>query len=155
MQYARILALIDAEVERLQKGRQLLAASFSPIKKTQKRKSPPSVHSAASGIAKVQDPSAVLKRSAIALAVMREKRAGTAQQQKTPSVSKPAVAALKTPLGAVVPAAPVFVSAEQIRSTSAQRQPMIQTGQSAFHSASNDSLTVESLAKRWLPNSVS
>ena len=33
MQYARILALIDAEVERLQKARQLLASSFSPLKR--------------------------------------------------------------------------------------------------------------------------
>ena len=48
---------------------------------------------------------------------------------------------------------PVFVSAEQIRKTRARRQPMIQTGQSAFHSASNDSLTAESLAKRWLHSS--
>jgi hypothetical protein len=155
MQYARILALIDAEVERLQKARQLLASSFSPIEKTRKRKSPPSVLSAASEIARVQDSSAVLQGSAIAPAVMREKRARRAPQQKRPSVSKPTVAALETPLGAVVPAAPVFVSAEQIRKTRAQREPMIRTGQSAFHSASNDSLTAESLAKRWLHSSAS
>ena len=152
MQYARILALIDAEVERLQKARQLLAPSFSPIEKIRNRKSPPSVHSLASEIAKIQDSPAVLQGSTIAPAVMREKRSRRAQQQKTPSVSKP-VAALKTPLGAVVPAAPVFVSAEQIRKTRAQRQPMIQTGQSGFHSAYNDSLTAESLAKRWLHSS--
>jgi hypothetical protein len=155
MRYARILALIDAEVERLQKARQLLAPSFSPIEKTRNRKSRPSVHSAASKIAKVQDYPAVLQGSTIAPAVMRAKRARRAPQQKTPSVSKPAVAALKTPLGAVVPAAPVFVSAEQIRKTRAQRQPMIRTGQSAFHSASNESLTAESLAKRWLHSSAS
>jgi hypothetical protein len=155
MQYARILALIDAEVERLQKARQLLASSFSPIEKTRKRKSPPSVLSAPSQIAKVQDSSAVLQGSAIAPAVMREKRARRAPQQKRPSVRKPTVAALETPLGAVVPAAPVFVSAEQIRKTRAQREPMIRTGQSAFNSASNDSLTAESLAKRWLHSSAS
>jgi hypothetical protein len=155
MQYTRILALIDAEVERLQKARQLLAPSFSPIEKTRNRRSPPSDHSGASEIAKVQDPPAVLQGSTIAPTVMRAKRARRAPQQKTPSVSKPAVAALKTPLGAVVPAAPVFVSAEQIRKTRAQRQPMIRTGQSAFHSASNESLTVESLAKRWLHGSTS
>lgn len=155
MQYSRILALIDAEVERLQKASQLLVSSFSPIKKTRKRKSPLCVQSAASEIAKVQDSPAVLQGSASAPALVREKRARAAQQQKTPSVGKPAVAALETPLGAVVPAAPVFVSAEQIRKTSAERQQMIQTGQSAFHSASNDSLTAESLAKRWLHNSAS
>ena len=154
MPYLRILALIDAEVERLQKAHQLLARSFSPLKKTRKRKSTPSAQSAASDIAKVQDSPAVLQGSVVAPALLREKRAGTAQQHKTPAVSKQAVAALKTPLGAVVPAAPVFVSAEQIRRTRAQRQPMIQTGQSAFHSASNDSPTAESLAKRWLHNSV-
>ena len=153
MQYVQILALIDAEVERLQKARQLLASSFFPNKKTRKRKAPPSVHSAASGIAKVQDSPAVLQGSAIAPTLMREKRASRAPQQKTPSASKPAVAALGTPLGAVVPAAPVFVSAEQIRKTRAQLQPMIQTGQSAFQSASNDSLTAELLAKRWLHSS--
>ena len=155
MQYTRILALIDAEVERLQKARQLLASSFSPIEKTRKRKSPPSVLSAASEIARVQDSSAVLQGSAIAPAVMREKGARRTPQQKMPSVSKPTVAALETPLGAVVPAAPVFVSAEQIRKTRAQREPMSRTGQSAFHSASNDSLTAESLAKRWLHSSAS
>jgi hypothetical protein len=155
MQYARILALIDAEVERLQKARQLLAPSFSSIEKSRNSKSPPSVHSAASEITKVQDSPAVLQGSTIAPAVMREKRARRATQQKTPSISKPAVAALKTPLGAVVPAAPVFVSAEQIRKTRAQRQPLIRNGQSAFHSASNESLTVESLAKRWLHGSAS
>jgi hypothetical protein len=63
MQYARILALIDAEVERLQKARQLLASSFSRIEKIRKRKSPPSVHSAASEIAKVQNSPAVLQGS--------------------------------------------------------------------------------------------
>jgi hypothetical protein len=155
MRYARILALIDAEVERLQKARQLLASSFSPIEKTRKRKSLPSVHSVASEIAKVQDSPAVFHGSAIASAVVREKRARRVPQRKTPSVIKPAVAALRTPLGAVVPAAPVFVSAEQIRKTRAQRQPLIRTGQSAFHSASNESLTVELLAKRWLHGSAS
>ena len=88
MQYLRILALIDAEVERLQKARQLLASSFSPLKKTQKRKSPLSVQSAASEIAKIQDSPTVLQGSAIAPALVREKRAGTAQQQKTPSLSR-------------------------------------------------------------------
>lgn len=155
MQYARILALIDAEVERLQKARQLLASSFSPIEETRNKKSPPSVHFAASEMAKVHDSPAVLQGSTIAPPVMREKRARRARQQKTPSVSKPAVAAWKTPLGAVVPAAPVFVSAEQIRKTRAQRQPMIRTGQGAFHSASNEPLTAESLAKRWLHSSAS
>jgi hypothetical protein len=155
MQYARILALIDAEVERLQKARRLLASSFSPIEKTRKRKSPPSVHSAVSEIATVQDSPAVLQGSAIAPAVMREKRASRVALQRTASVSKPAIAALETALGAIVPAAPVFVSAEQIRKTRAERQPLIQTGQSAFHSVSNKSLTAESLAKRWLHSSAS
>ena len=154
MQYSRILALIDAEVERLQKARQLLASSFSVLEKTRKIKSP-SVHSAVSELANVQDSPAVLQGSAVAPAVMREKRARRASRQTTPSVSKPAVAALKTPLGAVVPAAPVFVSAEEIRKTRAQRQPMIRTGQSAFHSVSNESLIVEALAKRWLLGSAS
>jgi len=154
MQYARILALIDAQVERLQKARQLLAFSFSPIEKSRKKKSPPSVHSAASEIANVQGSSAVLQGSAITPAVRREKQARRAPQQKSPPVSKPAVVALETPLGAVVPTAPVFVSAEQIRKTRAQ-QPINQTEQSAFHSASNDSLTAESLAKRWLHSSAS
>ena len=155
MRYARILALIDAEVERLQKARQFLAPSFSPIERTRKRKSLPPVHSAASEIAKVQDSPTVHQGSAIAPAVMREKPARRAAQQKTPSVSNPAVAALKTPLGAVVPTTPVFVSAEQIRKTRAQQQPMIRTGQSDFHSASNELLTAEALAKRWLHSSAS
>ena len=155
MQYLRILALIDAEMERLEKARQLLASSSSPLKKKRKRKSPLSVQSAASEIAKIKNSPAVLQGSAIAPAVVREKRARRSPHQKRPSASKPTVAPLETPLAAVVPATPVFVSAEQIRKTRAQRQPMIQSGQSAFHSASNDSLTAESLAKRWLHNSVS
>jgi hypothetical protein len=153
MQYAQILALIDAEVERLHKVRQLLVSSFSPLKRTRKRKLAPSVHTAASEIAKVQDSSAVLQGSAIAPVDIREKRTRRALQQKTPTVSKPTVAALETPLGAVVPTAPVFVSAEQIRKTRAQRQPTNQTERSALHSVSNESLTVESLAKRWLHSS--
>jgi hypothetical protein len=155
MRYARILALIDAEVEWLQRARQLLAFTFSSIEKTRKRKSLPSVHSVPSEIAKVQDSPAVLHGSDFAPAVMREKRARRAPQEEKPSVIKPVVAALRTPLGAVVPAAPVFVSAEQIRKTRAQRQPMIRTGQMAFHSTSNESLTVELLAKRWLHGSAS
>ena len=146
---------IFAELERLQKARQLLAPSF-PHRKTRNRRQPPSIRSAASEIPKVQDSPPVLQGSTIAPPVMRAKRARRAPQQKTPSISKPAVAALKTPSGAVVPAAPVFVSAEQIRKTrAAQRQPMTRTGPSAFHSASNESLTVESLAKRWLHGSAS
>src|SRR5580698_2230007 len=100
MRYARILALIDAEVERLQRARQLLAFSFSSIEKTRKRKSWPSVHSVPSEIAKVQDSLAILHGSAFAPAVMREKRARRAPQEKKPSIIKPVVAALRTPLGA-------------------------------------------------------
>ena len=154
MQYLKILALIDAEVERLQNVRQLLASSFSLVKKTRKRKSPLSVQSAASEIAKIQDSPADLQGSASAPALVREKRARIAPRHKMPSLRKPA-AALEIPLGAVIPATPVFVSAEQIRKTRSQRQPMIQTGQSTLHSASNDSLTAESLAKRWLHSSAS
>ena len=99
MQYTRILALIDAEVERLQKARQLLGRSFSPLKKTRKRKLTLSVQSAVSEIAKVQDSPAVLRGSVIAPALVREKRAGRAQQQKTPSVRQAGGCRLEDSIG--------------------------------------------------------
>jgi hypothetical protein len=154
MQYARILDLIDAEIGRVEKARQLLAScSFTSVRKTQKRKSPPPVRPAVVEIVTVKDFPAVPQAAPPATTIVRPKRARKVSQRERPSRSKPAIATFEKPLAGVVPAAPVFVSAQQIRETHAQKQQMQEAQQSPFGANSKESLSAELLAQRWLHRS--
>lgn len=163
MRYARILALIDAELECLKKVRQLIAPSVvSPG--IARRKAlplrapiPATAESAkievAKIIAKIEEtaaPPQVLK-----LEAARPARSWRAVRRKTPPVRKPAIEPVATALGGVVPAAPVFVSAEQIRQTQAQKQQAETPDESAFNEKTADPLTAEMLMQKWLHGSAS
>jgi len=156
MQYARILALIDAEVERLQKARQLLLSSLTTLRTAQKKRPQRLIRPVASEVAKAQVSPPVPQVSLAAPTVVRHKPAKKEPRGERPSVSKPAVAAVsENPLGGMVPTAPVFVSAQHIRETQAQRQPMQPAGQSHFPSSADESVTAEQLSRRWLHSSTS
>jgi hypothetical protein len=171
MEYARILALIDAEVERLQKARQLIASSFFTPEKPGKRKSLRPVPRAAVEVTRVKDlpaappvappvapvapvappVAAVAPEAPVETTVVRRKRAVRVTRRAKSPVSKPATAGFERPLSGAVPAAPVFVSAQQMREIDAQKQ----AEQSAPAPASKESLTPELLAQRWLRYSAS
>jgi hypothetical protein len=172
MEHARILALIDAEVERLQKARQLIASSFFTPEKPRKRKSPRLVAPAAVEIARVKElpaappvappvappappvASVTAPVAPVERTVVRRRRAVNVTRRAKPPVSKPATAASERPLSGAVPAAPVFVSAQQMRDIDAQKQAQ-QAEQSLSGPASKESLTPELLAQRWLRYSAS
>jgi hypothetical protein len=179
MEYARILALIDAEVERLQKARQLIASSFFTPEKPGKRQSlrpvpraavevtrvkelpaapqvaPPVVASVSPAAAPLAPPAAAVAPVApVETTVVRRKRAVNVTRRAKPPVSKPATAGFERPLSGAVPAAPVFVSAQQMREIDAQKQAQ-QAEQNLPGPASKESLTPELLAQRWLRYSAS
>ena len=172
MEYARILALIDAEVERLQKARQLIASSFFTPEKPGKRKSLRPVPRAAVEVTRVKElpaappvappvappappvASATAPVAPVKTTAVRRKRAVNVTRRAKPPVSKPATAAFERPLSGAVPAAPVFVSAQQMREIDAQKQAQ-QAEQNLPGPASKESLTPELLAQRWLRYSAS
>lgn len=160
MPYARILALIDAEVARLQRARQLLASTYAPIKKTKKGAAPNSVmpRPAAPEVAKRETSASPQKSPAptVAIVKIRRKRAKLSPRRERPAIVKPqAVDSEPKALGGVVPATPVFVSAEQIRQAQVQKQPAPASEQTDLAPAATDSLTAEMLKQKWLRSTAS
>jgi hypothetical protein len=158
MPYARILALIDAEVARLQRARQLLASTYAPIKKIKKGAAPTSVtpRPAAPDVVE-REMVAAPQKSPIAAATVaktRRKRTRLSPRKERPAIVKTAVVDSEPKaLGGVVPATPVFVSAEQIRQAQVQKQP--DPEQSDLAPAATDSLTAEMLKQKWLRSTAS
>ncbi len=160
MPYARILALIDAEVARLQRARQLLASTYAPVKKTKKGASPTSVtlRPSAPEVAERETVAPPQKNpvAAAAIAKTRRKRARLSPRRERPVVVKPpAVDSEPKALGGVVPATPVFVSAEQIRQAQVQKHPAPALEQTDLAPAATDSLTAEMLKQKWLRSTAS
>jgi hypothetical protein len=162
MQYARILSLIDAELDRLHEARQLLAScfSFAPSspEKAQKggrqkrveKMTPLQVQQvvieaasgAASGVVMPQKPS-------VEAGITLVKRAKRAPVRRKPAVEKISVAPPEKALGGVIPERPVFVPAGQIHHVDAQRQQQRTQEQGNVDPAPADSLTAELLKQKW------
>jgi hypothetical protein len=154
MQYVRILALIDAELDRLQEARQLLASLLLVPRDVQKR-TPPARRPAASRVAKEEQSPALPQEPAVQTEIARPKRVRRAPLREKPAVRKPAAAPLPSALGGSVPVAPVFVSAEVIRQAIAQKQQAQAIETTRSNEAASDPLTSELLARKWLHSSTS
>jgi hypothetical protein len=158
MQYARIFALIDAELDRLQKARQLLASLRLVPESAEKKilSSPPAAAPAVagSGPSETADPQQI---SSVPQELVPEKSAAPSRRtNRTPRREKPvarklAVVPLPKALGGVVSETPVFVPAGEIRQALAQRVQPIESGPSS--ATASDPLTTELLARKWLHSS--
>jgi hypothetical protein len=159
MRYARILALIDAEVDRLQRARQLLASTYTATtatvpKKTQRRTAPTSVRPVTVDAGTSKEPSTPLQNTDHPAPVL-PKRLKPVTRRAKPVVVRPAAEASAKALGGAVPVTPVFVPAEQIRQAQLQKQQEQATEQGAITPATSDSLTAEVLKQKWLHPSAS
>jgi hypothetical protein len=159
MRYARILALIDAEVDRLQRARQLLASTYtasSPApKKTQRRTAPASARPVTVDEAISKEPSTPPQNTVRPATPVLPKRLKPVTRRERTVVVKPAAEASAKALGGAVPVTPVFVSAEQVRQAQLQKQQEQATEQGAVSPATSDSLTAEVLKQKWLHPSAS
>jgi hypothetical protein len=164
MQYARILSLIDAELDRLREARQLLASSFSFAselpekarkggrqKRAEQATSFPiqavvteTASGAASGVVMPQKPG--MDAAVTPTPIKRVKRA---PRPRKPAVEKVSVAQPAKPLGGVIPERPVFVPAGQIHHVDALRQQQRTEDQASVDPAPADSLTAELLKQKW------
>lgn len=150
MQYEHILTLIDAEVERLRKARELLVISLAFRGGTEGTRSLPLASPTAFGIAASQVPLIAQQLTAQETRAISKKPPRRTQRQTPQDIGKPAVPAFEKPLGGVVSTRPVFVPAELIRETHAQ-QNQVQPGErSTLRPTSDQPLTVELLKERWL-----
>jgi hypothetical protein len=160
MQYARILALIDAELGRLQEARQLLASlrlvsetapaasllSVEPETATILQPSPPE-------ISRKEEITSAPEKRIPEIEVIRPKRTNRTPRKARTIFRKPTVVAVPTALGGMVSQAPVFVPAQAIRQALAQKQ-QAQVPEST-PATTSDPLTTELLARRWLHSSTS
>ncbi|MBB6143187.1 hypothetical protein HNQ77_001131 [Silvibacterium bohemicum] len=161
MQYARILSLIDAELDRLREARQLLAScfSFAPPSPERAQKGGrqkraekttsfqaqqvviETASGAASGVVMPQKPG-------IDAGITLVKPAKRAPARRKPAVEKVLVAPPEKPLAGVIPERPVFVPAGQIHHVDALKQQRTQD-QGNVDPAPADSLTAELLKQKW------
>ena len=152
MPYTQILALIDAELDRLQRAHDLLSPSPEPIKKL-RQKQP--VHALpVTAEAPLTTPAAepaILSAPVEAVRKQRRLRRAAPQlrAERKPSVRKPRAVPLPSALGRAVPAGPVYVPAEQVRMAQSLRNKPEQTGRSG----AGETLTAEHLSMKWLQNS--
>jgi hypothetical protein len=157
MQYARILSLIDAELHRLRKARQLISIFDAPSdrirkskgKKPQETISPPPVRPLAAETAENEAPTAISRGFGLrpdALAIKKTKRSTRREGPAgTPQASAP-----PRPLGGVIPEGPVFVSADQIRKAQAERKVGQTPDQRPSGAADAYPPTAEVLRQKWL-----
>jgi hypothetical protein len=147
MDYTYILAFIEAELDRLQRARQLLVQTERSTKPSAKRTAPPAALTASAKLAPAIPAAPAATPAAPAVVVLRPKRARAA---RVASSARKSEAAGASALSGGVPATPVFVSAENIRHAPAH--PNETPGQDAVSSAPA-ALSPELLMQKWLHNS--
>jgi hypothetical protein len=159
MPYTRILSLIDAELDRLQRARQLLASFFTPtekahentFKKPRKRTSTAPIHSVTAEITKEQASKSVAQGSGLQDDAALIERVRKAQRRKRLPVKMVPALPSANPLCGVIPERPIFVPAKHLREAEARRQREQTPDESTLSSASADLPTAEFLRQKWLP----
>jgi hypothetical protein len=158
MHYARILALIDAELARLEEARHIL----SSLRLISEAEEPtPAILTQTSGVEKITASAALPEDDAASpllapvpkVVTTRSRRVARMPRIAKPMVKKTAAISLPTALGAVVSQVPVFVPAEEIRQALAQKQQAQTTEPTPSSAATSDQLTTELLARKWLHSS--
>lgn len=141
MSYPRVLALLDAQLQRLRTAREILTAGVGRNGDAEKLSQLPEMLAglAASGSsADAASSDAAVLPTRVAPRQRRERRAaGRRQKQTDPGA-----------LGSAVPHAPVYVSADKLRSARVEREAA--QGPPA---KAEDQLSPELLARRWLQGS--
>ncbi len=161
MLYPRVISIIDAEIERLLTVRNLLLPPDVLLKTHPKKRETPA-HLESKQAELIQKPATVTAALLAEVVVQPEQRPATAQIQKparkqrmarAPVFRRRIVAPLATALGGVVPSAPVFVSATEVRIAQAQKEKAELPGRDKFASTHRETLTAELLSQRWLHSS--
>ena len=163
MPYSSILAIIDANLDRLQKARKLLtqqAEAFEqmPAPKRRGRAATRAVIATASvtqpapeaqpqaAAPVVAEPMPLVAEAAIVPRVVKPMR----KRRETSYPVKPSAFGLSALAGAV-PATPVYVSADRVREIQAQKRTADQAAAVA-QAALSEVPTAEMLSRRWLTN---
>jgi hypothetical protein len=160
MQYAQIICLIDDELSRLEKVRQLLAscciafenAGESHPVKAQEKSLPVPIQRAISA-----DDRDILPHPVESVRIQRPRRTLRREKSGASAASGVSAVSAEKPLGGPVPERPVFVSAEQVRQAQAQTQGQQEKDaeRNALDGAAADSSFVELLRQKWLQDSPS
>ena len=136
MSYPRVIALLDAQLERLRTARGILTSSPEETHKADEAVAQVQVEESA-GLAAQEKPVPEPRR--VAPKQRRERRV-VARRKKVPEESA---------LGKAIPPAPVYVSAVALKSARAEKD-----GAAEALAQKGEALTPEMLSRRWLsPNS--
>jgi hypothetical protein len=157
MHYPRILALIDAELDRLHRARLLLASylgsSGRAAKKRTGSRGRPAIREITRAKQTTSSPNEGKSHQDPRLHAKAIPRRKTRQVRRTdrPTTRAPIAPRSAGPLAGVVPSGPVFVSARQVQELHSARQ----TSQAPDHDSpsATDNLTPEFLRQRWLHGS--
>lgn len=151
MDYSHIVALIDAYIDRLQRARKLLApvhaSPTSPRKKAVKR----SAVSSALIALEVERPLAQFPEIHANPTPPAPRVIPPAKLRRKSTVVRSSVPPVKTALGGDVPAAPVVVSAEQVRQQQAHREAS-PTPEKSLDAMEIETISVDALTRKWLQN---
>jgi hypothetical protein len=157
MHYPRILALIDAELDRLQKARLLLSSPPGSPGKATKKKTSSGDRPAIREITKAKQITPSVKETlshqepTLQTDAIPREQTRQARRRNRPATRTPIAAPFVSPLAGVVPSGPLFVSARQVQELHSARQ----TAQAPEpgNSPATDNLTAELLRQRWLHDS--
>ena len=159
MHYPRILALINAELDRLHRARLLLASSLRSSGRTAKKRRSSGGRPAVREITKAKQTTSSPKETSShqerlfqADAIPR-KQTRQVQGRDRPTSRTPIAPRLVGALAGVVPSGPVVVSARQVQKLHSARQ----TSQASDLGSplATENLAPEILRQRWLHDSVS
>lgn len=159
MHYPRILALIDAELDRLHRARLLLASSLGSSGKVKREKTssggPPAIREFTKAKQITASPKETVSRQEPVLQTDAIARKQTRQvpRRNRPATRTPIAAPFVSPLAGVIPSGPVFVSARQVHELHSARQVTQTLEHSDPHATNN--LTAELVRQKWLHSSTS
>ncbi len=156
MHYPRILALIDAELDRLHRARLLLASSLGSPERATKKKTSSGGRPPRREITKAKQIAPSPKETeepVLPIEVIPRKRTRQVPRRSRAATRTLTAAPFVSPLAGVVPSGPVFVSARQVQELHSARQ----TNQAPEHGdpSATDNLTPERLRQKWLHGSAS
>lgn len=152
MDYSHIIALIDAYIDRLQRARKLLApVSATPTSSRKKAVKRPA-GSSALVVSEVERPLAQLLEIYVTPAPPAPRIIPPAKLRRKSTVVRSSVPAVSTALGGNVPAAPVVVSADQVRQQQAHREASLTPEQKSLDAVEIEAISVDALTRKWLQN---
>lgn len=154
MDYPRLLALIDAELDRLRRARLLLASSLGSAEKAARKRALSGARRTIRAVPETKQIASLPEETGAQPEPVPETEAVPRKQTKPvrrrsrPATQAATAAAFVSPLAGIFPSVPVFVTARKVQEMHSARQAAATP--EAGDPQATENLSAEVLRQRWL-----